>query len=646
MKLSRQLLVIHTVIISLLVIGYAWLSLLNIRQLTVQELVNQSNTSVQYLIEPLQKAVLDKDESFYKAKIDTYYDSGNYSRISLYGAENFKPVLYERNNLKHTAQVPSWFVTLFPVEPIVGQKELYKGLDKIGLLEVQIHPFAFYQFVWRQFVDMLSVTFFVGLVAWALGFALINIVLQPILAVKRQAAAVTNKHYPQITTQSGIAEFEQLIDVHNEMTRQIKVLFSQQQQHLDELKHDLYHETSSGLPNREYFQITIADLLNRKNERLMGGLVIIHLSDISKLRHEDGFSAYQEVVDYVTKVVARVTGMGKNSPLFQLNEHDFALLLLHQGTSEIIEYSKLIVRQLEDCEPLQGQGGCYLGASEIISTDTPESLKKRSDEALRYAINSEKRFYMDKSNGEANHNAKFKSKTELLDAIERARVEFYMQPVVNPSSKKKLFTELYTKLAVDGEELSLPAILILAEKYEVTPELDMKILIEMQKHFIIGALQGKISINVSAFSFHSKKFQRWLFEWLEASPELAKHLIMEFDEIDLSHTPQAREISFKLANKGVEVAIDHFGRGSSSLSRFSDMKLHWLKIDSRYIQQDLNSSNRDYLKMISELVEKLGVKAIIPNIETQEQIDLAIDVGCSGIQGFMIAKPISIFEQE
>ncbi|QTH63030.1 EAL domain-containing protein [Psychrosphaera ytuae] len=644
MKLSRQLLVIHSVIIALLVIGYAWLSLLNIRQLTIQELLNQSNTAVHYLVEPLQNAVIEQDYVVYQTKIDTFYDSGNYSRISLYGAENFKPVMYERRNLEHTADVPGWFVRLFPVEPIIGQKEMYKGLEKVALLEVQIHPFAFYQFVWRQFVDMLSVTVFVGLVAWALGFALINIVLQPIMAVKRQASAVTNKHFPQITTHSGIAEFEQLIEVHNEMTRQVKVLFSQQQQHLDELKHDLYHETSSGLANREYFQITLSDLLNRKAERLMGGLVIIQLYNASKLRHEEGFSAYQDVVEEVVKTVERVSGINKNSALFQLNEQDFALLLLHQGTSEILEYSKTIGRQLDDCELLQKHGGAFLGASEIIESDTPESLKKRADEALRYAIDHDKHFYMDKTNGESNRNARFKSKQELLNAVERARVEFYRQPVVDPISQQLLFTELYTKLALDDEELSLPSVLVLAEKYEVTTELDKKILSELQKHYLLGALQGKISINVSAFSFHSKEFQTWLFNWLKEAQSLASNLIMEFDEIDLSHTPQAREISFKLANNGVQVAIDHFGRGSSSLSRFSDMKLHWLKIDSRYIQRENTASNRDYLKMISELVEKLGVSAIIPNIETEEQLTLAKEVGCSGVQGFLIAKPKSIFE--
>lgn len=645
MKLSRQLVVIHSVIIGLLVIGYAWLSLLNIRQLTIQELVNQSSTSAQYLVEPIAKLVIDGEKDRYKSKIDVFYDSGNYSRITLYGNENFMPVLYERSELDQVADVPNWFIMLFPIDAIVGEKEIYNGLDRVAFLEVQTHPFAFYQFVWRQFLDILLVTLFVGLIAWALGIALINIVLKPILAVKNQAAAVTNKHFTQITDHSGIAEFEQLIDVHNTMTTQIQALFSQQQKQLDDLKDNLYHEASSGLPNREYFQLTLADFLNRKSERLMGGLVMIHLNDLTKLRHDQSFSAYQDVISYVVKVVERVTGRGKNAPLFQLNEQDFALLLLHQGTSDILESSKLIVRQLEDCEPLEQLGGCFVGASEILEHDTQVSLTKRTDEALKYAKKSHKRFYMDKSTGESNNNALFKSKQEVVHAIERSRIEFFTQPVIDPISGEKLFTELYTKLSIDEQPLSLPQILILAEKFEVTPALDKKVLMEVEKHYQLGALKGKISINISAFSFDSEVFQTWLIKWLSEEPTLAKNIIMEFDEIDLAHTSNARDISFKLANYGIEIAIDHFGRGSSSLSRFSDMKLHWLKVDSRYIQKDTTDNNRDYLKMICELVSKLGVKPIIPNIESDEQIQLAKEVGCAGIQGFKIAKPLSIFEQ-
>lgn len=446
MKLSRQLLVIHSLIIGLLVLGYTWLSFLNLRTLSIQELQNQSQNAAQFLAEPITPAFIQNQPAFFKAKIDGLYDSGNYARIRLATGENDKTIVYQRDDMASSAIVPGWFTYLMPVEPILGQQEIYDGLHRIGVLEIQAHPFAFYQFVWRQFVDLLSVTLFVGFIAWALGMALINIVLHPIIAVKRQAAAVAHKHYPQIRTRSGIAEFEQLIDVHNEMTHQIKVLFAQQQKRMDQLKHELYHDNASGLPNRTYFSLTLKDMLESHQEKTSGGLVLIHLADMAQLRQQEGFATYLAVLEYVIKTTERITGLGKNCPLFQLNDQDLALLLLHQGTTDIVEYCKNLVRQLQDCTPLQQHGGSFLGVTEIAKDDDVPSLMKRADEALKHAINHDKRFYMDNVHGVHDPNARIKHKGDLLKVIKESRLEFFLQPVIDLKRGGNLFTELYTKL--------------------------------------------------------------------------------------------------------------------------------------------------------------------------------------------------------
>ncbi|MBU2880601.1 EAL domain-containing protein [Psychrosphaera sp. B3R10] len=645
MKLSRQLFVIHSLIITLLVAGYAWLSLLNVRQLTVQELVNQSNTAAQYLSDPLHLALMSANQELYQAKIDSFYDAGNYSRISLFAADATKSVLYQRTDLSATAGVPLWFQTILPLEVIMGSQELYRGIDKIGELEVEIHPYAFYQFIWRQFTDMLSITIFVGLIAWALGLALFNIVLRPISAVQRQAAAVANKHYPQIETRSGIAEFEQLIQAHNDMTKQIKILFDTQQERMDELKHSVYHDTVSGLPNREYFNSAITDVINTENDKVHCGLVVVHLTNLGKLKLEQGFPTYKTVLEFVKNSVERTHGLGKNIQLFQLNEQEMGVLLLHFGAQEIVDFTKDIAKQMVDCTPLKIYGGAVLGAVELLETDTNKSLLKRVDTALKHAITQGKRFYVDSSVVNEAGSTVYGSKGELLAAMETARVEFFLQPVVSTSQNTLLFTELYTKLTVNDQPVSLGTVITMAEKFDVTAVLDQRILEELHKHFLFGAVAGKISINVSAFSLKSEEFMKWLVEMLESSPGLANNLIMEFDEIDLSHCQTAREASFRIANMGVQIAIDHFGRGSSSLARFSDMKVHWLKLDSRYINHEDSSANKDYLSMICDLVDKLGVNAVIPNIETHTQLDLAKEVGAYGVQGFLIAKPLSIYEQ-
>lgn len=481
--------------------------------------------------------------------------------------------------------------------------------------------------------------------AWALGLALFNIVLQPITAVTRQAAAVAHKHYPVIQTRSGIMELEHLIKSHNDMTKQVKVLFETQQNRLTELKHSIDHDTVSGLPNREYLNGLLTEIFNAEDQNPSGGIVIIHLANLAKLKLEQGFPTYKSVIEFVIASVEKTSGLGKQVQLFQLNEQELAVLLLHQGVDDVVEFSKTMVKQMELCTPLKIYGGAVLGVTEILATDNNQSLLKRLNTALKHAIVHDKKYHVESDSISTNSKQIYESKGELLQALEMARVEFFLQPVFSTKSHEPLFTELYTKLTVNDQPVSLATVITMSEKYDVTALLDRRILEELHKHYLFGAIKGKVSINVSAFSFHSDEFQIWLYELIEGAPGLANNLIMEFDEIDLSHCPLAREASFKLAQMGCEIAIDHFGRGSSSLTRFSDMKLHWLKLDSRYLSHEDSAASKDYLTMICDLVDKLGVNPVLPNIETGEHLQLAKEVGAYGVQGYYFAKPISIYEQ-
>lgn len=644
MKLSRQLFVIHSVIIALLILGYAWLSLLNIRQLTIQELTNQSNSAVKWLSNAVQPAFARGDINAVQLHIDTFYDVGNYSRISIYEKGNTQKTLYHRDDLTRTSGVPTWFVSLLPLEPIHGYRDLYRGIEKIGSLEVETHPYAFYQFVWRQFIDIFSVTIFVGLLAWSLGLALINIVLQPIMAVKRQAAAISHKHYPQISAHSGIAEFEQLIDTHNEMTHQIKVLFSEQQEVLSRLKNDLYHDRGTALANRSYFDLCLSDLFNRQQQNIQGSLLLIHLPKASQLKLDLGFVTYSQVIEFITRSINKIFGDDKNTQLFQLSERDIAVLCLYRSRTEIVEAAKLLATQLENCQPLVQYHGGVIAGEEIVENDTQRELMTRLDQTLKTAISQNKTVYFEHQSSESSSFGLFASKAEMLVFLETARVEFHLQPVLDVEDRNKLFTELYTKFSIDDQLVPLAQILSLAEKFELCAAVDKVIISALQNHLMLGALDKKVSLNVSAYSFEDEVFCQWLYSELSRNKKMAKQLVLEFDEIDLAQCRFAREASYKLSNLGVELAIDHFGRGSSCLSRFSDMKLDWLKIDSRYLQDPESEANRDYLVMICQLVEKLGVKAIMPNIETDAQLQLAKDIQCSGIQGYLLAKPKSLYE--
>lgn len=94
-------------------------------------------------------------------------------------------------------------------------------------------------------------------------------------------------------------------------------------------------------------------------------------------------------------------------------------------------------------------------------------------------------------------------------------------------------------------------------------------------------------------------------------------------------------------NNGVEVSIDDFGTGFSSLSYLKKFDIDYLKIDHSFINQLLDSeTDRALVEAIIVMAHKLDIKTIAEGVETQAQQDLLQHFGCDYVQGFLYSKPI------
>jgi EAL domain-containing protein (putative c-di-GMP-specific phosphodiesterase class I) len=99
----------------------------------------------------------------------------------------------------------------------------------------------------------------------------------------------------------------------------------------------------------------------------------------------------------------------------------------------------------------------------------------------------------------------------------------------------------------------------------------------------------------------------------------------------------------RLAELGVAVAIDDFGVGHSSLGRLREMTVDVLKLDGTFLPGPEDGDRAHRLLAASlDLVDALGMTAVVEGIETAEQQRLIVDRGstCYG-QGFHLARPMA-----
>ena len=123
--------------------------------------------------------------------------------------------------------------------------------------------------------------------------------------------------------------------------------------------------------------------------------------------------------------------------------------------------------------------------------------------------------------------------------------------------------------------------------------------------------------------------------------ELTENILMEqVDKSDYTrHYIAALE---KLDMMGVQVAIDHFGIGYSSLNNLRQFAIHTLKIDQSFVHDiKKNPAAAAIISTVVSMGKNFGLQIIAQGVETQEQLDMLGSLGCHQAQGLLLGEPMS-----
>jgi EAL domain-containing protein (putative c-di-GMP-specific phosphodiesterase class I) len=136
-------------------------------------------------------------------------------------------------------------------------------------------------------------------------------------------------------------------------------------------------------------------------------------------------------------------------------------------------------------------------------------------------------------------------------------------------------------------------------------------------------------------------------EALAGSGLAPDRLIVELTETTVAEDPERAAAQFAaLRTSGVEVAIDDFGSGYSSLGQLINIPAGVLKIDRSLVTgaADRPSQSAAAIAAVVALAEACGMRALAEGVETVEQFALAATLGCAFAQGYYIARPMPAAE--
>lgn len=238
---------------------------------------------------------------------------------------------------------------------------------------------------------------------------------------------------------------------------------------------------------------------------------------------------------------------------------------------------------------------------------------------------------------------------KLAHAIENKLIEVHYQPEVALRTGQVIGFEALARWT-DAELGPIrPAEFVpVAEEAHLSERLAMLVLenILRDKPAIQARFPGAVvAFNAEPQVFRSTRLLNYLSDCAEENPDSLLGLEMELTESDISSGGASLLQQLQMLNGiGVDLVIDDFGKGYSSLSRLAEFPISRLKIDGTFVAKLGHARQGKIVELIINLADVLGLAVTAECVETEAQRELLLKLGCGRGQGWLFAKAQS-FEQ-
>jgi EAL domain-containing protein (putative c-di-GMP-specific phosphodiesterase class I) len=161
-----------------------------------------------------------------------------------------------------------------------------------------------------------------------------------------------------------------------------------------------------------------------------------------------------------------------------------------------------------------------------------------------------------------------------------------------------------------------------------------------------GQQEIAVAVNISARQLRNPDFVRNVLKTLDRTGADPRNLKLELTESML--VENIEEVIAKmtdLKSYGLRFSLDDFGTGYSSLSYLRRLPLDQLKIDQAFVRDILKDASCGAIaQSIISLSNAMGLSVIAEGVETEEQRDFLVGLGCHSFQGYLFSRPVPLEE--
>ena len=422
-----------------------------------------------------------------------------------------------------------------------------------------------------------------------------------------------------------------------------------------QLLHDALHDALTGLPNRTLFldRLRLAVARARRRMDYNFAVLFLDLDHFKNINDSLGHPLGDKLLISISKLLEK--GLRSTDTVARLGGDEFVILLEDIEDSQgPIRVANWIHENLK--KPF------HLNNHKIFITTSIglvySSLNyNRAEDVL---TDADIAMYSAKATGRARFevfepamrdkvNQRMVLENEMRRGLAQKQFELYYQPIVSLETNRLTGFEALLRWQHPRRGLLTPTnFLSVAEESGLISPIDFWVLrqactqmSEWHKKYP-SAPKLTISVNLSPRQICRPDLTEYIRQVLKDTGLPAECLKLEITEnVILENKVATLQVFDELRQMGVQIQIDDFGIGYSSLSYLSQFPVNALKIDQSFIGKMMTDSNQ--LKIVQAIVmltQRLDVAVIAEGVETEAQLKQLKALGCNFGQGYFLSKPL------
>jgi diguanylate cyclase (GGDEF)-like protein len=416
------------------------------------------------------------------------------------------------------------------------------------------------------------------------------------------------------------------------------------------IEHNSLHDPLTLLANRRKLDLEL-DRLSRVShgERQKFSILHLDLDRFKQINDTLGHAAGDAMLVHASQILAR--NVRTSDIVARIGGDEFVIVTL--GTSSPEQMAELAQRIIgEFHQPLDFNGfSCRCGISIGIAQASGFNV-----DARRTLVNADMALYRAKSLGRNRYEfftqnlqaeivSQKRTADEVLAGIDNHEFTTFYQPQFDARTHELTGVEALIRWNHPHHGILAPdRFLKIAEDLNVSAVLDQIVLERVLQDKMRWAARGirlpKVSVNVSSKRLHDETLIDTL-RTLQIVPGEISFELVESIFLDESEDAATSNLD-RIKDLGIDIEIDDFGTGHTSIVSLLKLKPKRLKIDRQLVMPILSSpQERSLVRSIIDIARSLGVETIAEGVETMQHAAMLREMGCDLLQGYAFSRPLS-----